>query len=665
MIKIISLVLSLFLILSVVSAAIDTKSLIDEYVSQLRNLEGGDQVRVPIDTKVKHECLHEELHGDHTPDIIEHFKKDGSSLYNNVNFLQQEGDAPTPGVTGTNNYTLSHPLNIFMNTTYLNGGDPQTCYSVGQSVVVGQGTPKGPCDRTNPSFPCTWTCESVDVVTPGLVALITQTILPNLNKTFATYLTANGDGNTTIPNQNKQLSCVGEMITLPPQPFTFQGDFMLYITAHPNTPRSIANGAMCVLFANEGPAIGFLNLNPMNFSSFVNQDQYNSTWNILMGVAIHETTHALGFTPSLYKQFIDRSTEKPYNYSIAVQQDYQGVTPSGQTYTRPRWYIVSPMVKAIARTHFNCDSLIGAELENIGANNYTSHWKATTFGEELMLGFALPVGPLSNLTLALLYDSGWFGLANLDKVEPLVWGKNKGCGFAEVCNSTTWNFPGYWNETQAKGSSSDSYCTATRSGVGNSYIQDYQTLLPKEYQHFADPELGSTQSFRDYCLVTDIIYSAPFGANYYCNDEQMSFYPNSQYETFGQGSRCLEYFNTTSNTYKPSCFQQRCDGKTLMVAVNNQWLACPDGQEVTFSAANNLIIKCPTDYFFCEGDAFPTEPSDQPTNPTNPPVTSGFPNITNNPTLTPTTSTTGVSSSSTLSYSLFLVLVLSAFALFL
>lgn len=39
----------------------------------------------------------------------------------------------------------------------------------------------------------------------------------------------------------------------------------------------------------------------------------------------------------------------------------------------------------------------------------------------------------SNFTLALLEDSGWYK-PTYKNVDPVIWGKNKGCTFIEKCS---------------------------------------------------------------------------------------------------------------------------------------------------------------------------------------------------------------------------------------
>jgi hypothetical protein len=75
--------------------------------------------------------------------------------------------------------------------------------------------------------------------------------------------------------------------------------------------------------------------------------------------------------------------------------------------------IVSPCVQAAVRDHFGCPSLRGAELEDdLRSGSAGSHWDQRIFEGEIMDSVAGPSSftsrhVLTNITLALLQDTGW------------------------------------------------------------------------------------------------------------------------------------------------------------------------------------------------------------------------------------------------------------------
>lgn len=95
--------------------------------------------------------------------------------------------------------------------------------------------------------------------------------------------------------------------------------------------------------------------------------------------------------------------------------------------------IATPQVTATAAETFNCPSAQGAPLENNGVSSTRgSHWEATSFAGELMIGTAgARRGILSNMTLALAEDSGWY-YSNWENAGFLRYAHNSGCSLLLV-----------------------------------------------------------------------------------------------------------------------------------------------------------------------------------------------------------------------------------------
>ena len=73
--------------------------------------------------------------------------------------------------------------------------------------------------------------------------------------------------------------------------------------------------------------------------------------------------------------------------------------------------LVTPAVVREVQRHFNCSSAAGAALETEGGDGTSySHRERRHYDGELMIGKAAVAqrGSFSNITLAVLEDSGWF-----------------------------------------------------------------------------------------------------------------------------------------------------------------------------------------------------------------------------------------------------------------
>jgi len=73
------------------------------------------------------------------------------------------------------------------------------------------------------------------------------------------------------------------------------------------------------------------------------------------------------------------------------------------------WKLITPNVLKYARAHFNCSSLNGVQLEDGGGiGTMGSHLEQTYYKGAMMAGVSAMGQVLSNITLGLMEDSGWY-----------------------------------------------------------------------------------------------------------------------------------------------------------------------------------------------------------------------------------------------------------------
>ena len=80
--------------------------------------------------------------------------------------------------------------------------------------------------------------------------------------------------------------------------------------------------------------------------------------------------------------------------------------------------------------------IIDIPLENDGnKNTKNSHLEKFLFGNEVMISVTPIISTLSQFSLNLMLDSGFFEV-DLEQAEPFSWGKNAGCDFlSHFCRS--------------------------------------------------------------------------------------------------------------------------------------------------------------------------------------------------------------------------------------
>lgn len=120
------------------------------------------------------------------------------------------------------------------------------------------------------------------------------------------------------------------------------------------------------------------------------------------------------------------------NCGTLMQLENPEICFSQKTYNHPEIghtvkRIITPYAAAAAQKHYGCPGLDGPELEDGGGEGTAgSHWEQRTFMNEYMTGTSVEFPVVSDITLALFKDTGWYDISPsaYKKLAPLLWGKN-------------------------------------------------------------------------------------------------------------------------------------------------------------------------------------------------------------------------------------------------
>ncbi|KAL5517551.1 hypothetical protein EMCRGX_G003113 [Ephydatia muelleri] len=399
----------------------------------------------------------------------------------------------------------------------------------------------------------------------------------------------------------------------PGVPFT---DYILYVTAvnTKNCATSSAYASACQTESSlDRPIAGMINFCP--------GEMLQATIESMIAVAKHEIIHSLGFSPYYFAFYRDqngfpRTPRDPYTNLPSVVNGQYDISKVVMTYNHTNWAVANgiinhkvnmmftPNVVARARAHFNCPTLPGLELENGGGpGSEMSHWEARILGTELMTSTPAFNLKLSEMTLALLQDTGWYQV-DFSKAEPLQWGKNAGCQF--VLGSCR----GYINNRLPTGGSTVPFCsditntskplklgcTLDRDATGYCNLRKLSEVLPRDYQYLGT-DIGGALPIYDYCPF----YNAARGINFLG-------------ETYGPGSSCLlegkKGWSVTTvstgkvivrdpNNYGAGCYQvSTTKGITTVTVLNTAYKCSQRGQQIDISIVLNGLkyegsILCP------------------------------------------------------------------------
>lgn len=106
-------------------------------------------------------------------------------------------------------------------------------------------------------------------------------------------------------------------------------------------------------------------------------------------VFIHEVLHIMGFSNHFFDSMQMTKTIRFGNQQMKA--------------------IITPKVVAYAKEYFSCDSIEGVPLENGGGSgSKNSHWEKTLFPSEIMNPQVANPATISEFTIALLEDMGWY-----------------------------------------------------------------------------------------------------------------------------------------------------------------------------------------------------------------------------------------------------------------
>ena len=263
--------------------------------------------------------------------------------------------------------------------------------------------------------------------------------------------------------------------------------YVTYLATRVCDNSTLAYAIPCQIDQNDRPIVGSINFCPSKATPF--NDPADLAYH--KETALHELIHVLGFNFLLFSFYRDESGsprtlrcpsapgctpndadgDPPFNLSTGAY----ALSPSTVLVTTRRGarvsYVVTPAARSVARGYFGCQTAPGAELENSGNAEGTagSHWEKRILFNELMTGSISEGIPevLSEFTLALLADSGWYAV-NYSAADPapLRFGRALGCGFLDAdCAAAAPAFP-YCLPAAQPASPSAAGCTFDRAAAG-------------------------------------------------------------------------------------------------------------------------------------------------------------------------------------------------------
>jgi hypothetical protein len=356
---------------------------------------------------------------------------------------------------------------------------------------------------------------------------------------------------------------------------------------------------------NFRPLLGRIGFNPdqLHFTDKASFDYY-------IMVTLHELSHIFGFSRNLFEFFIDSNGRRLGIQNVVTEQVVNG---------RLVTMIKTPKVIEAAKKHFNCPFVKGVEVENQGGSGTAgSHWEARIMLGDYMIGDTYEDMVMSEITLALFEDSGWYKV-NYFTGGLFRFGKNAGCEFLNnkcVENGKTL-FPNDFCATERQG-----FCTSGRFAKGFCEVSTYSDSLPSEWQYFSNPSKGGRQS-ADFCPVATTFTANGNNKFHNCKDGE-AYYPQQfgLAEEMGSNSSCFMssltptqfpsdfkrfiWQNPPKGKTFPICYKFSCDipSRQLFVTVKGNKITCPrQGGDVKVPGFDGTL-RCPDFNLVCTSDVY-------------------------------------------------------------
>ena len=315
-------------------------------------------------------------------------------------------------------------------------------------------------------------------------------------------------------------STCGPEVTIPAahlSPGVTNTDIIIYITSETTTGMSyVSYSGACLIDSQKNNVVaGRIVMNAPNYQSLTPEERYMDL--------THAMTHILGFSPNLFPYWT-KSNGSTYNVNTEILST---VTLRGTTKT----WLITPTVQATARLAFNCSTLPGVELEDQGGTLYAnSHWEERTMFNDYMISRITDGAIYSNITLALLQDTGWYKV-DFSMGQAPIFGRNVGCGFFNtkcVVNGVS-QYPNMFCDTPNSWT-----CDPMGLSKAQCNIATWSAPLSTWFQYFSTSTTGGYDYFSDYCPYKQMYTNGD------CRGNSVATYVQSgTSEVIGMSSRCF------------------------------------------------------------------------------------------------------------------------------
>ena len=400
--------------------------------------------------------------------------------------------------------------------------------------------------------------EHLKTSDPKVHDVLTKMLIPSVLKHIGRLLKVKGEQSVMIGDIIEY--CRGYKIPDRYKTERISAGMVIFFTADTHEHHDyVASAGICLLqWADGRPNVSRIKLNQLYISREKKKlfDQF--------GTLIHEVFHTVGFSRSMFQYYLD-SEGKEYGKDRVkeiLKEKSEGPHP---------YRIITKRLVEYAREYFNCPTLDGVPVEDEGVpvGSHGSHWEKTVLGNEAMVANTVANPLVSNFTLKLLEDSGWY-TPDYSFAEPFFWAKGAGCGIVNgECGL-------HGGTCKTKGEEGCFYDFSFQATCMNDYYQNYCKFFT------------GTDFDRHDCRAPD---------NAAINNHK------NLGEYYGFGGKCFKGDLTANGERQYTmCFKAKCnsDGTKILLGVGKRAYLCTLGNDKIYPRGATGYIQCPNVKEFCQ-----------------------------------------------------------------
>jgi hypothetical protein len=332
---------------------------------------------------------------------------------------------------------------------------------------------------------------------------------------------------------------------------------------------------------------------------------------------IHEMLKILAFSHELLPFFRNPSTGQPYmprnqmgfppfdhdghyglDFMVLTDYIYYNWTSRRNVRNHFTKIITLPNVVQKAKEHFNCSSIKGFPLED--QSNGRMLWEQRIMMGDIMTATWLTRPVISEITLALFEDSGWYKV-NYNYAGVLNWGEGMGCEFiTDSCQKAAMTI-GSHSFCDFRPSSNTLGCTVDYKAVASCVIKTYPRNLPREFQYLHPhlKKVGGPLPEADYCPMYHVVSSE----TEFCSHGSMCFQHIGNWQVTEIHNRTVTNIPVFIGA---GCYKVECKSSRLLFTIGKRNITCYSDNEVKNITIRkdgmqiNGSIKCPPYKRFCQ-----------------------------------------------------------------